>query len=379
MMVNVNDFIQEKSCTYKGEVYSVRDNGAVMRQTPEGKKARPLDNVWTFGKKNESNGYMTIGGHRVHIIVAIAFHGLRDSKVYVVDHIDTNRCNNRPENLRWLTRLENILLNDITRQKIEWICGSVENFLKNPSLLRGHEFEDSNFEWMRTVTKEEAENTLNSWRSLKEKPKVKSDNKEPIGDWIFDKTKYFFSELLPKEKTPEQIKEERLVNEKKLEELILQQEKEKIQKKEQKRHEYNERAKQKRAQISFLRDSIVTVAKAHSWTIEKNVTGNGWKADLVIIGPEKLIGITIYKTIKDIQAERTAMLAEGINDCWLECTLQRNECNDLLPCFNIETTGSLTNVKISDDQCISLDELLNAMMSNRLKIEEFINVKKIDL
>ena len=184
-MVNINDFNQEKTCTYKEELYRVRDNDAVMRLTPEGKKERRLDNKWTFGKKNPSNGYMNIGSHRVHIIVATAFYGSGDSKVYVVDHIDTNRCNNRLENLRWLTRLENVLLNENTRQKIEFICGSVENFLQNPSLLRGHEYSDRSFEWMRTVTKEEAENTLKNWKKLKEKPKAKTVSNDPVGDWIY--------------------------------------------------------------------------------------------------------------------------------------------------------------------------------------------------
>lgn len=184
-MISTNDYAQEKSCTYKGEVYSVRDNGAILRKTPEGKKARPLDNQWTFGTKNASNGYLTLGRHRVHIIVATAFYGERDSKVYVVDHIDTNRCNNRAENLRWLTRLENILLNDITRKKIEYICGSVEAFLANPSLLQGHEQEDRSFEWMRTVSKEEAENTLNNWKNLFLQTKEESINRSIVGDWIF--------------------------------------------------------------------------------------------------------------------------------------------------------------------------------------------------
>lgn len=181
-MVDVNDFVQEKSCEYKDEVYSVRDNGAVMRHPLEGKNARPWDNVWTFGKKNDSNGYMTIGSHRVHIIVATAFLGPRDSKIYVVDHKDTNRCNNRVENLRWLTRLENILLNDITRKKIEYYCGSVESFLEDPSQLQGFENADKNFGWMRTVSKEEAENTLKNWKSLMEKPKVIPETSKPISD-----------------------------------------------------------------------------------------------------------------------------------------------------------------------------------------------------
>ena len=53
----------------------------------------------------------------------------------MVDHIDSNCRNNRPENLRWLTRLENALKNPATRKKIEYLCGSIEAFLENPSML----------------------------------------------------------------------------------------------------------------------------------------------------------------------------------------------------------------------------------------------------
>lgn len=50
-MVDINEYTRETTCEYKGEVYSVRDNGAVMRHAREGKKARKLDNVWTFGTR----------------------------------------------------------------------------------------------------------------------------------------------------------------------------------------------------------------------------------------------------------------------------------------------------------------------------------------
>jgi len=89
--------------------------------------------------------------------VATAFHREPPGPKYVVDQIDTNCRNNRPENLRWLSRLENTLKNPATRKKIEYLCGTIEAFLENPSMLndlRG----DPNFKWMRTVTPEEAEN-----------------------------------------------------------------------------------------------------------------------------------------------------------------------------------------------------------------------------
>lgn len=171
----INNYKEVKECVYKNEHYSVRDNGAVMRHRREGKKARKDDGVWTFGLKNPQNGYMMLSQHRVHIIVATAFLGVRDSKVYVVDHIDTNRCNNRVENLRWLTRLENALNNEITRNKIIYICGSIEAFIENPSVLRSRLVGEPSLEWMRTVTKEEAtiayENIKRYWAEQAKNPK----------------------------------------------------------------------------------------------------------------------------------------------------------------------------------------------------------------
>lgn len=183
-MITVDEyFTQEKDCVYKGETYSVRDNGAVMRHARDGKVKRKMDEVWTFGVKNEKNGYMYIGTSRVHRIVAAAFLEKEPSDQHVIDHIDTNKCNNRPENLRWVTRLENALSNPITRRRIILCCGSIENFLKNPSTLRTGAV-GQNFDWMRTVSPEEAKisrDKLERW--------AKEDNvptgKGKIGEWIY--------------------------------------------------------------------------------------------------------------------------------------------------------------------------------------------------
>lgn len=110
----LNDFKETKTCTYKGERYSVRDNGAVLRHAREGKRKRKYDDVWTFGNPNKHTGYMNLDVEVVHRIVAWAFLGNPPSSQHVVDHIDTNRRNNRPENLRWLTKLENALNNPNT-------------------------------------------------------------------------------------------------------------------------------------------------------------------------------------------------------------------------------------------------------------------------
>jgi len=119
---------------------------------------------------------------RVHRIVATAFHGEQPHNKPIVDHIDTNRNNNRPENLRWVTRLENILLNPITLKRIEYSYGSLDKFFKNPSHPI-YQSTNSSFEWMRTVTEEESKNTLINllrWSNENKIPKGGA-----LGEWIY--------------------------------------------------------------------------------------------------------------------------------------------------------------------------------------------------
>lgn len=174
---------EEKQCIYKNETYLVRNNGAVLRYPKDTNKIRPLDNKWTFGKLGDK-GYLYIAGVQIHRIVATAFHGESPSSQHIVDHKDTNRQNNRPENLHWVTKLENILNNPITRKRIIAICGSIEAFLENPNLL-GESKLDPNFSWMRSVTPEEARisrEKLEEW--------AKSDIPSlggKIGQWIYEK------------------------------------------------------------------------------------------------------------------------------------------------------------------------------------------------
>lgn len=178
-----HDFSREIVCSYKEERYSVRDNGAVFKHSRDGKRVRPTDNKWTFGEPNDLTGYMEIATVRVHLIVATAFHGERSTKVYVVDHVDTNRRNNRPENLRWLTRLENAMSNPITKKKIEFVCGcTVEEFLANPEKYRDR-FQDQNFRWMRTVSAEEAKTCLENMKTWAKSDKQPSGG--TLGEWVY--------------------------------------------------------------------------------------------------------------------------------------------------------------------------------------------------
>lgn len=178
--VDVNHYDQEKTCVYENEKYSVRDNGAVLRHAKQDGKKRKIDNIWTFGEVKKT-GYLEIASARVHRIVATAFHGDPPTSQHIVDHIDTNRQNNRPENLRWVTKLENILLNPITSKKIELLCGcSIEEVLKNISILQAHVL-PPNIAWMKTVTQCEADKSLEHWLMWEKRPK----NSKANGNWLW--------------------------------------------------------------------------------------------------------------------------------------------------------------------------------------------------
>lgn len=180
--VSVHDFQRAVSCSYCGDEYLVRDNGAVFRKKRPGKRKRPLDEVWTFGNPCRHSGYMKLSTVVVHRVVAYAFHGNPPSDQHVVDHIDTNRRNNRAENLRWVTRLENILLNPATHKRIVAAYGSVEAFFENPQKpdiprVLGQ------YDWMRTVSKEEAEASrkrMEKWARSDKRLRGGS-----FGEWLF--------------------------------------------------------------------------------------------------------------------------------------------------------------------------------------------------
>lgn len=175
-------FSQEREVEYTGERYLVRDNGAVYRLNPYKKRTRPLDKKWTFGRQSRSSGYMFISSARVHRIVCSAFHGRPPEDSYVVDHIDTNRANNRPDNLRWVTRLENVLLNPISMKRIELVYGSLDAFFACPQRVKDETIYPD-IAWMKTVSKEEAriaKERLQDWAKSGSVPSGGA-----LGEWVF--------------------------------------------------------------------------------------------------------------------------------------------------------------------------------------------------
>lgn len=183
-MANLFDLEDDKCIVYRGELYSVRDNGMVFRHSKIGGRTRKYDNHWTHGNINYNGGYMEIASAKIHRIIATAFHGEAPTKEHVVDHIDTNRQNNRPNNLRWVTRLENILLNPITAKRLAIICGSVEAFLADPAKFKG-QFPDPKYDWMCSVSQQEAEvskGRLLAWAKSDHLPSGGS-----LDGWLFNR------------------------------------------------------------------------------------------------------------------------------------------------------------------------------------------------
>jgi hypothetical protein len=178
----LHQFDKELAVEYRSEMYRVRDNGSVYRQRRPNKRKRPHDEIWTFGTTSAFTGYMQIGAVVVHRIVATAFHGEQPSEKHIVDHIDTNRRNNRAENLRWITRLDNLLQNPITRRRIELAYGSIEQFLKDPgSPIKTQA--TKNFEWMRTVSKEEAQKSYENFIRWAEADKELTGG--VLSEWVY--------------------------------------------------------------------------------------------------------------------------------------------------------------------------------------------------
>lgn len=178
----IDEYEVEVDVTYRQERYLVRDNGAVFRLNRFRKRARPLDKQWTFGRQTPSTGYMLLAGVPVHRIVCSAFRGIPPTDQHVVDHIDTNRANNRAENLRWVSRLENVLLNPISARRIELVYGSIEAFFEDPQRLQAStDFPDVS--WMRTVTKDEAQKAKESLQEWAKSGAV--PNGGALGEWLY--------------------------------------------------------------------------------------------------------------------------------------------------------------------------------------------------
>ena len=73
------------------------------------------------------NGIKARKNYWFHILVCNAFHGPRPSPRHQVDHINRDRFDNRPENLRWVTPHENSMNNITHIRKLERLAREKNN------------------------------------------------------------------------------------------------------------------------------------------------------------------------------------------------------------------------------------------------------------
>ena len=335
-MIDVNqEYTREVECEYKGEKYKVRDNGAIFRMAREGKPKRPKDEIWTFGD-TITGRYAYFCGERVHRIIAVAFHGAPPTDQHVVDHIDTNRQNNRPENLRWVTKLENILLNPFTRSKIEFWCGSIENFLNDPSQLEKFANDDKKLAWMRAVTREEAQNTLANleWLQKRPKPEIMS-NGNPIGEWIFEQNHHrekiqdFLVDPKPVEVTPFQPSPAEIVNDEPEEQPISKPKEQVISKKE------------------FM-TAIVEICESEGWKYEKYYKTDEWKADILISVNNQRFSFSAYKSTNQAAKFLPLIEQDGIKSYGLILSSEDDVAE--IACFSLHRNEDAMEITIAKNK-----------------------------
>lgn len=198
-MITVDTYVNERECEFKGEKYIVRDNGAVMRLSKKNYRKRRLDNKWTFGVEDKTTGYLKFSSIPIHRIIATAFLGSPKDSNHVVDHINTNRQDNTPGNLRWVTRFENVFLNPITCRKLERLTGlNIDEIIQNPKILEYYKV-PKNIAWMRKVSSEESRNCYQNLMNWALNSRIEPSKKRgTIGEWVYQ-TRY----LPPKEDTLE--------------------------------------------------------------------------------------------------------------------------------------------------------------------------------
>lgn len=113
--------------TANGETFSLSNHrGLLLKKSNTnavGQRGRKYNNriyeKISIATQHSAKGPFIRKNFWLHILVCTAFHGPRPSPKHQVDHINRDRWDNRPENLRWVTCHENHM-NSITHiRKLE--------------------------------------------------------------------------------------------------------------------------------------------------------------------------------------------------------------------------------------------------------------------
>ena len=91
-----------KDVVFEGHTYKASNYGRIeLRSGTITYGSLTADKYMAFNTPNRKS-------RRVHNVICTAFHGPKPSPAHVVNHIDFNKSNNKPENLEWVTQRDNV-------------------------------------------------------------------------------------------------------------------------------------------------------------------------------------------------------------------------------------------------------------------------------
>ena len=91
-----------KDVVFEGYKYKASNYGRIeLRSGTITYGSLTADKYMAFNTSNRKK-------RRVHNVICTAFHSPKPSPAHVVNHIDFNKSNNKPENLEWVTQRENV-------------------------------------------------------------------------------------------------------------------------------------------------------------------------------------------------------------------------------------------------------------------------------
>ena len=95
--------MEQRTINIDGHIVYCYDDGSVEWYRTDFKRL-----YHTFGYNQDGYKRVRIGDthYRVHRLIALAFHP-NENNYPVIDHIDRNKSNNKPSNLRWCTQKMN--------------------------------------------------------------------------------------------------------------------------------------------------------------------------------------------------------------------------------------------------------------------------------
>lgn len=111
--------IEGVAASKAGDIWSVR-SGKWRKMKPAPNTGQPRRPYYRVSLRDRDRGNIK-RWFRVHHLVALAWLGEPGPESNVVDHIDCDPANNRPENLRWLTPQQNRARQNMEDDDMEWI------------------------------------------------------------------------------------------------------------------------------------------------------------------------------------------------------------------------------------------------------------------